>query len=365
MHAALPLVLACVSAVPELRVDERVASVLVIALPKDATPSAPTSAYLQALSSAFLAATSFELRSSEQAGFDRALQAECERGARLTCWAKAARAATPPLSAVMILGVLPIDRARDRVTLTVVEVERALAVRADDDEAREDLIYEASPRTQPVTVAAGEIDRWAAAVVEELAPKLGTAPLGRVRLTNVETGVELRVDGRAIGAAPGAEVELLDVRPGVRKISQPLGASSEVAASVTVVAGGSASAAFLRPSMAVEVDPLPRTILLWGGGATAAAGAALVVWSAAKSAGRETRCFAGSVEADCAAAPFPRFGASGPAILPIGLGLLAGGTGWAVGSVVGPPERAPWIELAVGTGIGVAAFLVGVAVDPR
>jgi hypothetical protein len=351
---------------PELRVDERIHSVLVLALPKDAMPSAPTSAFLEALSSAFLEHTSYDLRSSEQAGLDPQQLADCERTHRLSCWAKAVRAVSPTLSAIVVLGVLPIDKKRDRATLTVVDIEKALSMPAEDAETREDQIYEASPRTQPATVTAEELAKWAtAAVKEELAPKLETAPPGRVRLSNVEPGVEVRAEQRAIGVAPASEIELLDVRPGVRKISQPL-AGGEALVTVTVVSGETAQAAFVRPDVLSEVDPLPRAVLLWSGGATAATGAAFVVWSIAKSAGRNPQCFAANAELDCRAPPFPTFsGDRGLAILPLGLGLLSGGTAWGLGSLLGNERELPWIELAIGTGIGLASFFVGVAVDPR
>src|SRR5687767_3244160 len=113
MSAALwALVISAAAA--QLSSGERVPSVMLVVVPKDIPPRAPTSTFFSALEPVLRAHTHFDLRSAEQMGLDAARAARCERGERFSCWL----ASVPSARALWVVNLLPIAANRERVSTT-------------------------------------------------------------------------------------------------------------------------------------------------------------------------------------------------------------------------------------------------------
>lgn len=364
-------------AVAELTLDERTPAVLLLSTPKDAAPSAPTSAYLEALAAALRARTHYALLSPEQAGLDRDPLLDCARERRLTCFTLAVHNASPSAAAIFVLGVLPLDRAQDRLSLAVIDVARARAIEADDTggaDEREDAIYAGARRTEPKTVRAADRASLAAWAVAAIAETVEPSPLGAIAIANTLAGAELRVDGVLLGSAGAPSTMLLDVRPGVRKISM---AGAEL--SIAVEPGKTANAAFPVELGRVAPDFGRHRLIFWTGGGVAVLGGALAIYSAVRGGAIEARCVGSSAEARCEAAGFPTFALDtgalpssdrdavngGPPILPLALGLLAAGGTAALSAHLSEDPEAWWLPLLLGAAAGGAAFTATLLADPR
>lgn len=358
----------------ELLLDERTPAVLLLSTPKDAAPSAPTSAYLEALATALRSRTHYALLSPEQAGLDRDPLLDCARERRLTCFTLAVHNASPNAAAIFVLGVLPLDRTQDRLSLAVIDVTRALAIEADGADDREDAIYAGARRTEPKTVRATDraaLAAWAAAAIAET---VEPSPLGSVALANTIIGAELRVDGAPIGSVSETSTTLLDVRPGVRKISMS-GATLEL----RVEAGKTASSAFAADLGRAAPDFGRHRLIFWTGSGVAVLGGALAIYSAVRGSELESRCFGASEDARCESAGFPTFALDtaalpsgdrdavngGVAILPLAVGLLAAGGTAAIGAHLSEDPDAWWLPIVLGAAAGGAAFTATLLLDPR
>lgn len=410
LWSVLVLLAAAAPAPPQhLVLGERAPALLIVALPRGLAPSTPATELSRAAVTATRLHTGLDLRAAEQAGVDAETLSRCERGSRLSCWLAAARpdrgrASAPhpaeaeerAIAAILVINVLPIEPGRDRLALTLIDVERALACTsepstgdAESTERVEDCIWERSARTAPAVIAAPEPEAlvafFGARLRGELAPLLDAlgelAPFGRIALDAEAPGAELRVDGALAGTLDRGVTVIEAVRPGRRTLalSRPGFASLTVPVEVERARTATVSAALLPLT---ANDGLAARALLWTGAATAVAGAALGVWAIARSGAVHTTCLVATPDAPCTALGAPTFALStddaptidrervNPAGLPMTVpaaGLLGAGAGWVAGTLfeLDDPAGLPWRTLLVGFGVGALGAGAAALLDPR
>ncbi|MCK6551556.1 hypothetical protein L6R52_37335, partial [Myxococcota bacterium] len=242
LAVALGVLVALASASPaRIDVRERAPALVAITLPRSAEPSVSATELARAASAAFRAQTGLDLRSADELGLDADLASRCDRGARLSCWLSAVpatRAATSErrgprrgeVTAIFVVGVVPLGDGRDRITATLVDVARAGACARDThdgDEVIEDCIWERSAKTEPsvlerstpdelVAFFTAQLDGALAPLVDDLGER---APFGRVELTTSTGGVDVELDGEPVGTLAAGATILEDVRPGRRTLT--------------------------------------------------------------------------------------------------------------------------------------------------
>lgn len=385
---------------------ERSPALLIVALPRGSTPSTPPTELSRAATAAFRARTGLDLRAAEQLGLDGETLSRCDRGARLSCWVLSARPGDPrprggsiererPIAAILVLSVLPLSAGKDRISLTLVDTERALECRRaagpDDPEAVErveDCIFESAAKSEPVVLgggAPGELGAFFEGRISgELAPVLEhlgeLEPFGEIAVDSSSDGVELRVDGAPAGTAARGTTTITEVRPGRRVLTASRPGRTPIAVAVRVERARTATASIeLAPLDAPEDDAARRWMIYSGAGAVLA-GVALGAYALIASANVHGTCLVPSPDAACASLGQPTFALDagalpstdrervnppGLTVPSIAVGLAALGTGLAGGGLLLEEEGFPWITLAGGVALGAAGALITTAVDPR
>lgn len=208
--------------------------------------------------------------------------------------------------------------------------------------------------------------------------------LGAIAVESPRELREVSLDGRALGALPAGSSTIANVRPGVRVVRVIDAEGEGTERTVTVAAGRVA-----RMSLVIEVSnvsPAPvswegwRRGVIWTGGGLATAGVVFVAIAAATGGGVRQGCFvrADDPEGTCTGLGAPGFGfdaneaptadpdrvdPSGIGPLGLGLGLLATGAAWSLGTLlIGDDGDAPWWVMGGGVVLGIAALGITTAV---
>jgi hypothetical protein len=383
-------------AVARITLAERTPAVVIVAVPHGAAPRVPAAELVRAASLAFRAKTGLDVRGAEQAGLDPELASRCDRGRRLSCWlaslpvADRAGAKEPAIAAMLVVTVVPLE-ARDRVTMTLVDVARASDCRAsitDGDEALEDCIWERSAKTEPTQLDDPRPEALARffgdRIDVELAPMLDElrelAPYGRIELVSPTPGVELDVDGAPAGTLGAGTTILEDVRPGRRTLTLSRDGAITLVLPVHVARGRTSTAAVALVPLVAEPSTRPARVVFWTGAASTAAGVALGVWALARSASVTTTCLVAAPGAACESVGAPTFSGAtdtrpsfdreginpaGLSIPVVASGLTAAGAAWMTASLFEADDGVPWLPIVLGLGAGLAGASVAALLDPR
>ena len=264
-----------------LDLDERIDSVGVVLAPRGWHPTLRGSDLLDATDEIVRAVSRLRLRSSDQAGLDKAALQRCGHERRFLCWMRIVARATDmsrvrhPITFVMIVHP---RRGEPAMTVVVVDSKPFFVLR---DTAIPDEI-ETKLRQNAMTV--GPIlmtgQTWQQKLnvglrrrVQRYLSARGHAPEhGALALSSPCAECELRVDGQAIGSVGRSPLRLTGLRSGVRSVSLFRSGEPFESERVRITAGDTTAVSFERrfaPS-----DPLGPT-LLWGGTAALATGAAM------------------------------------------------------------------------------------------
>ena len=117
----MTLLLALLIGAAPISANERVGAVVVVLAPSEVRLRLPVSALLSAAEQALGAGTSLAFRSTEQAGVDLGQLDGCDPRARYQCWLHAIEA-TPAIRIMITVAVLPLGPARDRFSVTALDV---------------------------------------------------------------------------------------------------------------------------------------------------------------------------------------------------------------------------------------------------
>ncbi|MFO0726130.1 MAG: hypothetical protein U1E65_20270 [Myxococcota bacterium] len=276
----------------------------------------------------------------------------------------------------------------DRISAQLLDVERALDIvkrashTGDDWEAEVEASLNDNSTTTGRATVAGASD--AARVIQEwfslrFQPVLEEAGFweawGEVIVETPLAGLEITVDGAPVGATLSGETHIQEVRAGPRQIVLEGPSVERFQAQLEVQRGVSVR---LKPDLQVLGSAKDvRTVVIIGGAVTAAVGLALSAVAIARhSGGLETYCFQGSA-AGCSAgsgfestsfsaskaAKLEPVNPSGLLLLPLGYSLLGAGASWSLGTLFSSSDDVPWIPLAIGAGIGIAAYGISAAVS--
>ncbi len=381
---------------PGRSVGERVPLVAVVLTPGRERTQVPVSEVLERAARALEPKTGVVVLSAEQVGADPAAFVGCRPAERLSCWLRAAHSdapgaeATPRARFVLVISILTRAGEPDRMSAQLLDVDAAReAVRGarDADEAEDLIQIRAVHGTTGTALVPGleQLDHWLEVLVEDtLRPPLLARgqwlPFGAVRL-HVDRPLSVELDGRPLGTFEPGEALLVDVRAGRRALlardpARPDGDPAGLARhEVVVTAGAEAAVLVVMPS---TLGGVTRSASLWGGIATAAVGAGLVVWAAAASP--SSRAITPCVGAGCEGArpsqwddactltrddPASCGDARGLRIAPLGGALALAGTSWAVGSTLGDSQDVPWIGWVAGVAAGALAYGIALAAEPR
>ena len=395
----------------DLTLDEREPALLYLTRPKGRGPGLADLASIQdAASRAFAERTNLALRPLESFGFDPAELDACDPDRRMTCWLgrlraergsarpepPGARASRSRPRYLFVLAVHPGGKAGDEhygllldLDLAQETYERAHVTEPGWEEGVEEQIFRAVLQGELTRVAAGDDAarrRYFQQLVEEtFRPAFERTghwePYGRIELSADRAGLPIELDGDPIGTTALGARTIHGVTPGERTlvITGPGGARISLPAHVD---RGRVTA--LSAAVASSGPKLARATVLWGGVAVAAAGAVVGGLAIAR-AGSDVRsaCLVrpGSDADRCSELGLPTFGfdpgaapsadpaavnPSGVPIAALGVGLLAGGATWALGTALfGADDDYPWLQLGAGLALGALTFAATVALDPR
>lgn len=189
---------------------------------------------------------------------------------------------------------------------------------------------------------------------------------GSIAIETPQAGLTIDIDDTSAGVtvAGRTEVNGIFVGPHRIRLTDPKGLVEHAPVSITVERGRIAR---LVPTLSTGPSAVPtvRTVTLWTGIATTAAGAGLLIHAfTAPQDGHDVLTCPGG---DCPDADrrFSTFDGSsnGVPIAPIALGLLGAGAGWSLGTLIGEDHQLPWAAWLIGTVTGGAALGLTWAVD--
>lgn len=362
-----------------ISVVERDPLAFLLVAPTGRVGSTTSSELIRVLSALVEAHTDLRL-----APLDSALVADC-RG-RLACFARKVfgeRTAgdTPRLLAV--LSSLSEGRAADRLSLILVDLERAEAVareRSKSEEGWEDELEAetaeaailARPRAASVEgedAARRYLEGLFEAELRTAFERAGRwAPYGAIELDTERAGLAIELDGATIGITRAGATRITGVRPG-RRVLGLVGPDVEPWSTELSIERGALTR--VEPSLARVTAPVLTRGLFWTGVVAATAGIAVTtVALAAHDGSVELLCVGARAEGCETGRAFqtvghspsdaPTFGdVNPPGVLvgPLGYSLATAGVTWAVSSLLfHDPERLPWLELVVGAALGAAAY---------
>lgn len=189
---------------------------------------------------------------------------------------------------------------------------------------------------------------------------------GSITIETPHGGLMIGIDQDDAGVTVAGRTEIDGVTVGERRVHllDPNGLVGHAGVPVQVERGRST---VLNPTFSTgpSLVPTVRTVTLWTGIVTAAAGVGLLVhaFTAPQTSHDILTCPGG----DCPGAdpPFSTFSGDpeGVPIAPIALGLLGAGAGWSLGTLIGDDTELPWIAWLIGAGAGGAALGMTWALD--
>lgn len=211
-------------------------------------------------------------------------------------------------------------------------------------------------RFQPVLEEAGYWEAWGELVIE----------------TSLE-GLEITIDGAPVGATAPGETRVQEIRAGSRSITFQSPAIERFDGTVEIQRG--TTVRFHPDISTLSGGGSIRTAVIIGGAVTAAIGVAVSAIAIGRhSGGIQTYCFQGSTLGCSAGSGFEStayspsradrlepVNPSGLLLLPLGYSLVGAGAAWSFGSFFSSDQDIPWLALAVGAGVGVAAYAVSAA----
>lgn len=218
-----------------------------------------------------------------------------------------------------------------------------------------------------VTVAdTRALDAYVASMLRDVvAPALRRAGFARGRGTltieGTQPGDVVNLDGRVLGAAADARVEISEIPPGEHHLVLTRVGGPVLDTRVVQLDG----AASVVDVLALSPPSLGRAATRWAGVALVVAGGALAV-SGALIDDERYRCvdFATSAEA-CPDAPWRSLGRGGPAWVPLGLALVGAGAALGVGPALLETEaELPWRSMVAGAAVGALTYALSVALAP-
>lgn len=196
-------------------------------------------------------------------------------------------------------------------------------------------------------------------------------PYGEVVVVTERAGLELRVDGQAVGTTEAGRTRVTEVRAGPRVLALVGPMVERFEATVTVVRGetvtlepeltSARSAAAVRDAVMISGVVLATAGVVAGVLALAAADGDVVSHCFQGAPGcADGTSFVGSSASTAPAAQLEPVETGGVLLLPLGYSLLGAGAVWAVGAWLSEDE-VPWLPVLVGLGVGTLAYAVSAA----
>jgi hypothetical protein len=372
---------------------ERTPAVMIVVVPKEVTPRAPSSALVDAAAAVLNRTTRLALLPAERAGTDLARFAACEPAERYRCWLEAT--ARDQTRYLFVLGVQP-----DALSLIFLDLEAAKTKIAtipqdapDRAEQVEAEIFNLTVRAPPVQVdslSRHALEAWFSERLEgpiriQLTKNGDATPLGAIAVRTPVKGWPLALDGETIAATSTSAVLLTDVRPGVRRIAITPPGGPPIPRDVRVESAKTATVSFtFGPPVASTDDGTLRYGLIFGGIAASSIGGVLLASVVSRASNVREACVRrmgddtsaecpglGAITLEHDAARLPsldpeRVNPRGVSMAPLAIGLLGGGAIIAVGTFfLRHFEEDWWWPLVAGVGFGAVSYGFGALVDPR
>lgn len=386
--AALPAVVAAWPTVAHaeeraLRLGERSPIAVVVAAPTGDEARVRSSELIRVVDELLRARTDLALQLVEASAL-----ADCQ--GRLVCLVEKVGDGTAtdraPPSFLLVLSNVTRAGEADRLSAQLVDVARAQttlahaarggAVDAWREQAEATLNEEALSTERAaiadLTAAQRVLTEW---LERRFAPTLQAAdhwePYGEVVVVTERAGLELRVDGQAVGTTQAGRTRVTEVRAGPRVLALVGPMIERYEATVTVVRG---EPVVLEPELTSARPAAPaRDAVIISGAVLAAAGVMAGVFALAAADGdvvshcfqgtpgcADGTAFVGSGASTARAAQLEPVGTGGVLLLPLGYSLLGAGAVWTVGAWLSDDE-VPWVPVLVGIGVGTLAYAVSAA----
>lgn len=366
-----------------LRLGERSPIAVVVAAPTGDEARVRSSELIRVVDELLRARTDLALQLVEASAL-----ADCQ--GRLVCLVEKVGdgTATDRAAPSFLLVLSNVTRAGepDRLSAQLVDVARAQAtvaraasggaVDAWRDQAEATLNEEAlsTERAAVADLAAAQrvLTEW---LERRFAPTLQAAdhwePYGEVVVVSGRAGLELRVDGQAVGTTEAGRTRVAEVRAGARVLALVGPMIERYEATITVARGESV---LLEPELTSAQSTSPvRDAVMISGVVLASAGVVAGVLALATADGdvvshcfqgtpgcADGTAFVGSGASTARAAQLEPVGTGGVLLLPLGYSLLGAGAVWTVGAWLSQDE-VPWVPVLVGLGVGTLAYAVSAA----
>ncbi len=323
-----------------------------------AKTTAGTSFVVRATSRAFEAPTDLSLDL-----FEPTRLSGCPARARLACLVRAASEEVSTF--VVIASVQPLEGARDRIEISLVDLASAKEIIAEhrDLETTEDAIFRSIVRAPAIVYETEDTSsfetRLERTVEDVFAPTLERRghwrPFGRITLGVPCEGCALTVGGRTLGSPPLAEAP-----PGPHRIVLTRSEAPIWICDVHVERGGTA---VMNAEVCRDAPSRDRTghpALVWGSVVSGVLAIGAVAYGVERAASGPT-AYCVPNGASCPGVGFARTGidtdgppstdprssnASGVPLVPLGLGLLTTSATWLAGHLAVESERWWWSALA-------------------
>ncbi len=306
---------------------------------------------------------------------DDAVIKECET--RLPCVLSRIQSERAQTAYVALLSNVSQPNRGDLLTMWLIDVERAHALRSTDEARWEERIFSEAIVVQSVRAeVSGEAEAervlhqlFFGPVRKALEPKDHWLPFGSLLLQLPNTNFEIRIDDHPIHLNTRTTWRIGAIRPGTRRVTLThpdfLPWQGELRIQKQVEST-------LQPELIPRADPrLARQVVGWGGAAMALSGVVVSAIALSRNDSRVLYCGA----SDPAACPQSQRWAgssydpanpaanAGVALLPIGLGLALAGSVMAGGVWLTDEQQSPWWPLVIGLGAGGAGFGLSLAVQ--
>jgi hypothetical protein len=384
---------------PALSVDQR--SPMVVLVTAKGRAEREISELIAAAAAAIEPHTALRLRSIDAMVADESALRGCPEEERLGCWVLAVRSdyaaggssaerrrqpADPGRSGPRFLLVLSLlGGGSDAISAMIIDTDRALerfdlAERSDPRwrEQVENEIFERACRSAQGFALLSDrgslahyFDRLVEGDLRELLQEAGEwAPFGSLTLLGTPPGMAVQIDGREVGVTSADRTELIDLRPGPRRLilEDRRGGGARFESTVEIARGQEAR---LDVSLAKRDGSAARLGTFWGGVALSAAGVAITSYAlAARPPALSVRpCFEPGCEGQAApafatfcelASDSPSTCGGGVLAAPLGLGLAGAGAALIAGTLATDQEL-PWIAWIAAAAVGLGTYGIGAA----
>lgn len=283
-----------------------------------------------------------------------------------------ARLPSPQPAYLLLITCLTREAHPDRVATMLVDVGAVPKCKADDAACRDRAI-----RVQTsFEKLEGEAD-WRNWISDFVARRLRSefestkhwGELGGIDLVADLDGATVELDKREVGVVASGGARIVDIRPGSHELTLVRPDGKRIVTNLDVAGGQS-----LRHEFALARWATARSVATYTGLGVAALGAVLTIFAATADRGavacRPTPCagagfitletlLSGPIESGETSANDGVIDA-----LPLGYSLLlAGGTIAGLVQLLGSDDDPPWLEIAIGLGVGVLSYSVSTLAD--